>query len=253
MTQIPASLADIEVVAFFLVGLLGGAHCIGMCGPLVTLYSDRMNEGRKREALTFRDVRQHTLFNIGRTISYALIGAVMGLLGMVLFSAASYSWFGNGVRGIVGVLVGGFVLASGGRYVLQGSVVDLPGTKGFFRRIYRGIQSSVDRLVNGVGVMGLGAIHAFLPCPLLYPAFVYAFARGNPFSGALWLAALGVGTIPSLFLYATILESVSRRRRSQVHRLLGIAFLVLGLVPLTHGLTLLGFDVPHIEIPTPVT
>ncbi|MDY7082467.1 MAG: sulfite exporter TauE/SafE family protein, partial [Halobacteria archaeon] len=122
-----------------------------------------------------------------------------------------------------------------------------------FRRVYRRIQSSVDRLVGGVGIVGLGAVHAFLPCPLLYPAFIYAFARGDPIGGFVWLAALGIGTIPSLFVYATVLESVSRRRRAQVHRLVGVAFLVLGYVPLSHGLILLGFDVPHLGIPTPVT
>ncbi|MDY7082466.1 MAG: sulfite exporter TauE/SafE family protein, partial [Halobacteria archaeon] len=96
-----------------------------MCGPLVTMYSDRMAKNRERG-----EIQQHILFNLGRTASYAVIGATMGLLGAFVFEAAtlSWSWVGNGIRGVVGIVVGGFILASGVRYLVGGDVVNIPGT-----------------------------------------------------------------------------------------------------------------------------
>ena len=96
---------------------------------------------------------------------------------------------------------------------------------------------------------GLGTVHGLLPCPIIYPAYRYAFALGDPVRGALSLFVLGVGTIPTLFLYATLLTSIGTRRRIQRHRVLGAAFLVLGYVPLQHGLMLYSIHLPHPPIP----
>jgi len=54
---------------FFLIGLFGGAHCLGMCGPLVTTYADRMDAQSSGPAnqLSVHMVTQHGLFNLGRT------------------------------------------------------------------------------------------------------------------------------------------------------------------------------------------
>jgi len=43
-----STLLGTDVLLFLVIGLLGGAHCIGMCGPLVTVYAGRMREGRAR-------------------------------------------------------------------------------------------------------------------------------------------------------------------------------------------------------------
>jgi len=85
---------------------------------------------------------------------------------------------------------------------------------------------------------------------LLYPAFLYAFAQGTPVRGALALALLGIGTFPTLFLYGTVIQSVSATHRSRLHRVLGVAFILMGWMLLSHSLGLLGVSVPHVEIPT---
>jgi len=88
---LPAQIGGFGVTAgyglavFFLIGLFGGAHCIGMCGPLVATYAERMEtDDRWSGALTLYEVRQHALFNLGRTVSYACIGAIFGAAGALL-------------------------------------------------------------------------------------------------------------------------------------------------------------------------
>jgi len=89
-------LLGVDVLLFLAIGVLGGTHCIGMCGPLVTIYSERMNPrpdggtagatGRGRGGrLTLYETRQHALFNVGRAASYTLLGAAFGAPGGLVF------------------------------------------------------------------------------------------------------------------------------------------------------------------------
>jgi len=84
---------------------------------------------------------------------------------------------------------------------------------------------------------------------MLYPAYLFAFATGSPVSGAIALGALGIGTIPAVFSYGTVIESVGVTHRQRLHRLLGVAFVVLGYVLLAHGLMALGYHIPHPHLP----
>ncbi|GAB3674370.1 sulfite exporter TauE/SafE family protein [Halopiger thermotolerans] len=258
----PFTLLGVDVLLFLVIGLLGGAHCIGMCGPLVTVYASRMdgaatdggrtsnrNRSRGREShLTTYEVRQHALFNLGRTASYTLLGALFGALGSALFvTTDALTPVLETVRGGVGIVVGGFVIVTGVYYLLGRTTggIQLPGLE----RVVSRLTAHVDRLANGPGIVGLGALHGLLPCPILYPAFLYAFATGSPAGGALALAALGIGTIPAVFAYGTVIDAVDVEHRRRVHRLLGIAFVALGYVLLAHGLMSLGIHVPHPSLP----
>jgi len=264
----PAAILDVAlagdatpgVVLFFVIGLLGGAHCIGMCGPLVTIYASKMDPARadggtattktrnRRSHLTLYEVRQHALFNIGRAASYTLIGTLMGALGsLVFFGVGEVTTTASIVRGIVGVGIGVVVMVIGGYYLLGRLSVGLhlPGAS----RVTGWLTTWVERLANGPGIVGLGAVHGLLPCPILYPAYLYAFASGSPLSGGVALAALGLGTIPAVFAYGTLIESVDAVHRRRLHRVLGLVFVVLGYVLFGHGLMSLGYGIPHPMFP----
>lgn len=252
------SILRVDVLLFLAIGLLGGAHCIGMCGPLVTMYAERMRPradggtaakttSSRRGHLSTYEVRQHALFNVGRTLSYALLGGAFGALGGAVFVTADrLTAVADLVRGSVGVLIGVFIIAAGVTYLRGGAGgIGIPG----LGRVTNWIAVRVDRYVNGPGIVGLGALHGLLPCPILYPAYLFAFATGSPLSGALALGTLGVGTIPAVFAYGTLIESVGAVHRRRLHRLLGAVFVVLGYVLLAHGLMAVGIDIPHPMLP----
>jgi sulfite exporter TauE/SafE len=247
-----ASLPVPELAVFFLLGLLGGAHCLGMCGPLVTMYADRLPTDR---GVTWFELRQHALFNAGRTASYTLLGAAVAALGGLVFDVAALAALGDAVRVVTGVAVGLAIVGVGVGYVTRGSaggaLAHLPLFGGVFRRATATLSTRVDAWVGGPRILALGAIHGLLPCPLLYPAFLYAFASGSPRTGALALAALGVGTFPTLFAYGAALGSLDTGTRVGLHRALGVVFVVLGTVPLAHALALLGVPLPHVPLPMP--
>jgi len=258
----PPTTRTVELGLFVLVGLFGTGHCLGMCGPLVSMYADRMDDGgraggakepprgRDDDFLSLYAVRQHLLFNAGRVTIYTILGAAFGLLGSLLFaSAATTVPFGDEIRAAAGVAVGLTIVAAGVGY-LTGSgtaIVDhVPLLDRLFRRIHTFLSPRIDRWVGSERIFVLGFVHGFLPCPLLYPAFLYAFSQADPAFGAISLAALGLGTFPALFLYGTLFQSIGSRRRRLVHRLLGAVFLVLGAHTLLAGLRLFGVAVPHL-------
>lgn len=257
--MVESLLTQADVLVLFVVGLLAGAHCIGMCGPLVTVYAKRMQPprsdggttshvGANQSHLTLYEVRQHTLFNLGRAMSYALIGTIMGAIGAVVFmSADELTATADLIRGIVGIGIGAIIMAVGIGYVLGrgDTLTRLPGLDPIVSRLV----GMVDRLAAGPGIVGLGAAHGLLPCPILYPAYLYAFATGSPLHGGIALAALGLGTIPAVFAYGTVIQQVDAKHRQRVHKLLGLAFLALGYVLLAHGLHAIGIHVPHPELP----
>ncbi len=252
----PPELGRVNLLVLFVVGLLAGAHCLGMCGPLVTTYADRIGaaSGKRRDdTLTGYEVRQHALFNLGRTASYAVIGGLFGLLGaFTIASSEAVAAVGDTVRGATGILVGIAIVASGLYYVRGRTAVpghDLPFVGTLFRRLSELLSSRVDRLATSPGIVALGAVHGFMPCPIIYPAYLYAFALGSPTRGALSLAVLGLGTIPTLFAYGTVLNSITPGTRVRLHRGLGAAFIVLGYIPLSHGLMLYGIHLPHLPLP----
>lgn len=62
---------DSGFLALFLVGLLGGTHCVGMCGGIVSAMSMGGGAGWG----------MHLAYNSGRILSYAAAGAIAGALG----------------------------------------------------------------------------------------------------------------------------------------------------------------------------
>ncbi|MDY6776228.1 MAG: sulfite exporter TauE/SafE family protein [Halobacteria archaeon] len=242
----------VGLALFFLIGLLGGAHCLGMCGPLVMLYSSRIDEKKSHDALTFYEIRQHALFNLGRTVSYALIGAAMGVLGTVFFSFGEIADIGEWFQAATGVGIGVLIAVSGVSYVVGGSggSFDVTSTTGgVIGRALGALKERIDERVQGPGILVLGMLHGLLPCPIIYPAYFYAFGTGSPVEGFVYLAVLGLGTFPTLFVYGTFFQSLGAERRASLHRVLGVVFIVLGYMTFSMGLSAIGISLPSVMPP----
>lgn len=248
---------QIDLFVFLLIGVLAGAHCLGMCGPLVTIYANHMtseSSSHNDTSLSRFEIRQHSLFNVGRAASYAVLGGLFGLLGGTVFTTVdTISVFGDSVRSIAGIVIGmGIIIAGTGYFVgSSGALHQLfpSSVPTVFRQITGIVTDRVDQLAQSPRIVGLGAIHGVLPCPIIYPAYLYAFTTADPLRGALSLGILGVGTIPTLLLYGTAIATIGVSTRIWLHRLLGGMFILLGYIPLQHGLMLFGIHLPHPPIP----
>lgn len=199
--------------ALFLVGLLGGTHCVGMCGGIV----GALSMGGGRWSL-------HLAYNTGRILSYGLAGALAGALG-----AASLGLAGQTAARLVLYVFANLMLVALGLYLL-GVTGALALTEKAGQKLWRRIQPLTRRFLPARTVaqaLPLGLLWGWLPCGLVYGALASALSAGSAWHGAGLMLAFGLGTLPNLLLAGVVLGRFNHFVRNVwVRRISGI--LVLG-------------------------
>jgi len=214
--------------AAFLIGLLGGVHCVGMCGGIVGALTVQLPLGRRTWNL-------HLAYNTGRIVSYAAAGAIMGTLGGagLIFShilpvQLLLYVFANLVLIVLGLYLAGLA-----------NLVAWLETLG--ARLWRRIQPYGARFLpaDTVGkAFVLGTLWGWLPCGLVYSVLATALLSGGAVSGAAVMLAFGLGTLPNLMLAGMAVkrlrEFTSNRRLRLAAGLLVAGFGVVGLAKVAH-------------------
>jgi len=178
---------EFSLLAALLAGLLGGVHCVGMCGGIVVAFSFRADGAKP-------PFRLHLAYNLGRVLSYTLFGALAGALGaslnlleirplqLVLYVLA---------QGVMILL--GLYLAGWNRWVL---VFEKAGGA-----LWSRLQPLFKKLLPAKtlpGALLAGMAWGWLPCGLVYSVLVAALAAGSATSGAALMLAFSLGTLPNL-------------------------------------------------------
>jgi sulfite exporter TauE/SafE len=217
-------LPELSLLAAFLTGLLGGAHCVGMCGGIVAAMSFQ-SPGAPQSAGR-RPFAFHLAYNAGRLASYTLIGTLAGLLGSAAFLSDSLFPLQRGLY-----LLAQLVLILLGLYLagLSQSVLVLERLGG---GLWKRIQPLLGRLlpIRNLGqALAAGAAWGWLPCGLVYSVLVSALASGGPLRGGMLMLAFGLGTLPNLLLMGWAAESLRRlTRQVWLRRLAGLGVAGLG-------------------------
>ncbi len=211
---------DTGYFAVFLVGLLGGTHCMAMCGGIVGALTVGTPAGRRHWPL-------HLAYNLGRISSYALAGAVLGAIGSA----------GLLLNDVMPVQMTLYVLANLMLVALGLYLIGVPQGLTFLERggqkVWARIQPLTRRFLPATSVsraLPLGMLWGFLPCGMVYSVLTTALLTGSALRGAGLMLAFGLGTLPNLLLAGFLL----RRFRDVVQ---GRA------VRLASGLLVLGFGV----------
>ncbi len=209
---------DTSFLAAFLTGLLGGTHCIGMCGGIVAAMSFHSGV---RQPFGF-----HLGYSAGRIASYVLLGALAGLLGSAAFLSDSLFPLQRGlyVLAQVVLILLGLYLAG-----LNQSIRVLEKAGG---AVWRQVQPLLARVmpVRNLGqAVAAGALWGWLPCGLVYSVLVMALSAGSAMEGAGLLLAFGLGTLPNLLLMGWAAESLRAfARQIWVKRGAGAAVAAMG-------------------------
>ncbi|MCB1775717.1 MAG: sulfite exporter TauE/SafE family protein [Gammaproteobacteria bacterium] len=180
---------DIDLLSAFVVGLLGGVHCAGMCGGIVGALSFGAREERRLPILF--------AYNVGRVGSYTLAGALMGALGFyfsgllpVQTAQKVLLTFAGAFLVLMGLYLAGWWNALS-RVERAGGVL--------WRRIEPLGRGLLPVRSVGQGLL-LGAVWGWLPCGLVYSALVWTVSAGGAVEGAALMLAFGLGTLPNLLL-----------------------------------------------------
>lgn len=216
-------------LAVFLAGLLGGAHCAGICGGLLSALSASRgpNPWRRLAAL-----------HAGRIASYALLGAGAGALG------AASAMSGR----LIPVQTGLYVSAN---VLLMAVGIHHLGWRAPLTHVERRGSLAWSRLgpisgrflpadTPGWALM-TGSLWGLMPCGLVYGALALALLTGSALGGMVAMAAFGLGTLPNLLAVALVLKRMAQSAwRHLWQRVLGLVILAFGLYGLVHATWLSG-------------
>lgn len=208
---------DSTFLALFLVGLLGGTHCVGMCGGIVGALSMGA-PGRWS---------MHLAYNAGRILSYTLAGTIAGAVG-----AASLGLDSQVPIRLVLYLLANLMLIALGLYLLGVTRV-LAFTERAGQLLWQRLQPLTRRFLPARSVaqaFPLGMLWGWLPCGLVYSALATALSSGSAAHGGLCMLAFGLGTLPNLLLAGIVLARLNEFvRRPAVRVVSGLLVLGFGL------------------------
>lgn len=219
---------QVGLLGAFVVGLLGGVHCLGMCGGIVGALSFGAG-GAARWPIMLA-------YNAGRLSSYTLAGALMGGVGYFFAALAPV----QDAQRILMILAAVFLILMGlylaGWWNLLLRLERLGG--GLWRRVEplgRGLLPA--RTVGRAYLLGL--LWGWLPCGLVYTALVWTVASGGPLQGAALMLAFGLGTLPNLLLMGAAATQLARWVRKPAVRIAaGLIVAGFGLVMLWQAIGL---------------
>lgn len=194
-----------SLITAFLVGLLGGVHCIGMCGGIVGTLTAGL-PGAAHASLA-RGLPYQLAYNGGRLAGYTTAGALMGGLGTLMVGALQLRYAQHALYTLAAVFIILLGLYLGGWW--RGlAAVELLGV-GLWRRIEPLGRHLLPIRTYGQAV-GLGFIWAWIPCGLVYSVLIWSVSSGSAVDGALLMLAFGAGTLPNLLVMGMLAGGAAR-------------------------------------------
>jgi hypothetical protein len=209
----------------FTIGLFGSLHCVGMCGPIALALP-----GGNRGKVPGNAI----LYNLGRTVTYALLGGAIGLMGKGLYLAGFQKTMSIAI-GIALLVVALFSINVETRLLkIQ-----------LFNRLLFYLKMRLGMLMKNhtrSAPFFIGLLNGFLPCGLVYMAIVGALSTGGVLGGMSYMALFGAGTMPLMLVTVWFGNQASLRWRTILRKTYPFFLVFLGLLFLFRGLN---FNLPY--------
>ena len=229
-------------------GFLGSfGHCASMCGPLAVAFSlsygatphgdDAPPSAAPAADRDWRSQMQfHGLLNLGRALSYAIVGAAVGGLGSLVVASGQLAGIDSSLRQGLSVLTGVMLVWFGLAQIRPDLIPALPlwhplGGRTGHDRLGRAIRHLADRQ-SWWAPLAVGGAWGLMPCGFLYAAQLKAVESGSAIAGATAMLAFAIGTVPMMWGIGTFAGLLSRDRRGQLYRLGGWVTLAIGTLTL---------------------
>ncbi|MFD2872924.1 sulfite exporter TauE/SafE family protein [Mucilaginibacter ximonensis] len=212
-------------IAFY-IGLFGSVHCIGMCGPLAFAIPGLRNRGWLLIADKF-------IYNVGRLLSYTLLGYLIGLLGRQLWLA--------GLQQGVSIISGLLIILAGFARLFKIKLSQNSFLAGAVLPVQRTISYGLS---HQWGHFFIGMLNGFLPCGFVYLALVGAVNTSSPIASAQYMFWFGAGTFPLMLIAAIGSSYIGPVFRRRINKGMPLLMICLGCWFLLRGLSL---NIPYLS------
>lgn len=210
------------------VGFFSTLHCLGMCGGIIGALSFSLPEQVRQNR--WRALPYLLGYNTGRILSYTAAGALIGYMGMAVFTNISPK-YGHAVLQWIAAL---FMIAIG--LYLAGWFPRFALVENLGKPLWRKLEPIGQRLLpvkSPAQAIVFGLVWGWLPCGLVYAAVVYAAASGSAANGALFMAFFGLGTLPTVLSAGILAHWVARlSQMPQLKRGAGVFIILLAVLTL---------------------
>jgi len=219
----------------FVFGLLAGvSSCAALVGGIVLSMSKQWLKTYSETDSVFQKLKPHLMFNAGRLISYAILGAALGVIGSQLKVAAGFAPF---------LVIAVSILMA----VLGAQMLGVKAFKKFQFTAPKFVSRYVADEKNFKGrylPFAMGALTFFLPCGFTISAQGIALLSGNPIHSALIMFFFALGTAPTLLAIGMSSIKLSGRPdlALQFSRAAGILVLFFALFNINSQLNVLGYS-----------
>lgn len=222
---------ELSLYAAFLAGLLGGGHCAGMCGGIVTALSLNTDAAPHRRSVW----TMLLTYNSSRVASYTMLGIVAGAVGNALLLFDVIVPIGKALYAFASLMLIALGLYLAGWWFGLRHIEQLGG------RFWALMQPRLARLLpirSPYQAISAGLLWGLLPCGLVYSALTLALASANPLAGGALMLAFGVGTLPNLLAFGALaarFKTLLQRRAVRV--IAGVGVIMLGVFQLSRIVT----------------
>ncbi len=207
---------EISFIMIFIFGLFTSINCIGMCSGIMLTQSLDKNTNNKKYFF-----KTTLLYNIGRIISYTIIGGIIGSLGSV------FSGFNN-FQSFIQIMVGIFMIISG---------LNMIGVKILDNIKMPSIFKKSTCVNNHKKPFIVGYLNGFLPCGPLQTMQLYALSSGSFIMGASSMFVFSLGTLPIMIGFAYLFSKFHNFLNNKLYKYTGILIILLGFLMIIPNLS----------------
>ncbi|NRA18917.1 MAG: sulfite exporter TauE/SafE family protein [Oceanospirillaceae bacterium] len=205
---------QLSIVTALILGLLGSAHCIGMCGGIASSISLSKQPNGHLYLLSY---------NLGRIGSYTLAGALLGAVDFLIR---------YGSMQIILRTFAAMMLIAMGLYVAQWwrglTLIERLG-----HTLWRSISPVASRLLpvtSAPKALFLGACWGWLPCGLVYSTLIWSSAANSSAQSALLMFCFGLGTLPAMMTTTLLAKQLKQLlSKKYVQQLSGSMIIAFGI------------------------
>ncbi len=209
-------------------GFIGSLHCVCMCGPIaVALPKQAKNK--------FTFIVNRLIYNVGRVLTYVLLGSVCGVVGGIIAMA--------GFQQVMSIAAGIAIIAA----LCVPKLTRLLNTDASILKFVNRVGDTWRRLFNSpraLSFLGIGVLNGFLPCGLLYVALVAAATSAGAVQGAEYMLLFGLGTFPAMLLISVMGGLLPLWLRRTASRAIPAGAMLLAVLLVLRGLSL---GIPYIS------
>jgi sulfite exporter TauE/SafE len=208
------------IISAWLMGFIGSAHCIGMCGPLALAVPS------KSDTLMSK-VWSGLLYNLGRVSTYVMFGATIGISQKFLIPLVMQSQ----VSIIMGIIL---ILISLSYFLFKNKRVVFSTQNKFYQKVGIALAKLYNN-PNNLNIFSIGLLNGLLPCGLVYAALATAFASMSFYKSIIFMAFFGFGTLPVMWGVVFFANYITPAIRSKMKMLFPVVYAIAGVLLILRG------------------